>query len=163
MMPQSGKLRNMASIYLTRGSKILLLYRQGDSIVHNLWIGSAGGHFKSEELNDATACVLRELHEELGLRADQIENLQLRYITLRSTDDEIRQNYYYFAALKNTAPKVLPSTEGNTQWFSLEETDTLPMPFTARYVMDHYIKTGRFNEQLYGGIANELGITFTSL
>ena len=63
-----GRLRNMTSIYLFKGGKVLLLYRQGGRVVNNVWTGSAGGHFEKNELNDAKACVLRELNEELGLQ-----------------------------------------------------------------------------------------------
>lgn len=91
-----GKLRNMASIYLTKGNQMLLLYRQESRVVNNVWVGSAGGHFENFELNDAKACVLRELYEELSVTESQIENLQKRYITLRRTKEEIRQNYYFF-------------------------------------------------------------------
>ena len=54
-----GKLRNMTAIYLLRGEKVLLLYRQGGRVVNDVWTGSAGGHFEKDELNDAKACVLR--------------------------------------------------------------------------------------------------------
>ena len=52
-----GKLRCMTSVYLSKNNKMLLLYRQGSSVVNNLWIGSAGGHFEKDELNDSGACV----------------------------------------------------------------------------------------------------------
>lgn len=74
-----GKLRNMTCIYLLKGENIFLLYRQGGKVVNNVWIGSAGGHFENYELNDAKACVLREMNEELGLEPSDIENLMLRY------------------------------------------------------------------------------------
>lgn len=63
-----GKLRNMTSVYITNKSKnkMLLLFRQGGKVVNNVWVGAAGGHFEECELNDAKACVLRELEEELG-------------------------------------------------------------------------------------------------
>lgn len=63
----TAKLRNMTSLYIFKGDKVLLLYRQGSRVVNDMWIGSAGGHFEPEELNDAKACVLRELNEELEL------------------------------------------------------------------------------------------------
>lgn len=162
-MAHSGKLRNMASVYLTRGNEILLLYRQGHSIVSNLWIGSAGGHFEEDELNDARRCVLRELYEELQLTPDQIQNLTLRYVSLRNMNNEIRQNYYFFAELSADVSPALPSTEGITKWFSLDEIAALPMPYTARYAMDHYVKIGRFTTHLYGGIGNDSGMTFIEL
>ena len=64
-MDRMDKLRNMTAIYLLQGDKILLLYREGSKVVNHLWTGSAGGHFEPYELNDPTACVLRELKEEL--------------------------------------------------------------------------------------------------
>ena len=53
-----GKLRNMTSIYISKQDKMLLLYRQGGRVVNDIWVGSAGGHFEANELNDAKACVL---------------------------------------------------------------------------------------------------------
>lgn len=91
-----GKLRNMTAVYLAKKDKVLMLYREGGRVADHVWTGSAGGHFEKEELNDAKACVLREMEEELGLGSDDIEGLTLRYVTLRYTKGEIRQNYYFF-------------------------------------------------------------------
>lgn len=88
-----GKLRNMTAIYLFKGDKVLLLFRQGGRVVNDVWTGSAGGHFEESELNNAKACVLRELNEELKLDENDIDNLSMRYVTLRRTNGEIRQNY----------------------------------------------------------------------
>ena len=159
----SGKLRSMASVYLRHNDQLLLLYRQGNSIVSNLWIGSAGGHFEPEELRDAKACMLRELAEELSLNEDFLENLTLRYVTLRYTGGEIRQNYYFFADLMEPFPEPLQSNEGILQWFPLTELGDLPMPFTARYVIDHYLSIGQFDCILYGGIANDSTVAFHNL
>lgn len=159
----SGKLRNMASIYLRRGDKLLLLYRQGRSIVSDLWIGSAGGHFEQHELNDAKACVLRELQEELSISEDALANLSLRYVTLRYADTEIRQNYYFFADLIECDVDVPQSNEGITHWYSLDNLVNLPMPFTARYMINHYVGIGQFDDALYGGIANDDGVLFKKL
>lgn len=162
-MPHSAKLRNMTSLYLLRNNEILLLYRQGNSIVKDMWVGSAGGHFESYELNTPKACVLRELKEELSLTEDALENLQLRYATMRNMDDEIRQNYYFFAGLKDGFDQPLSSTEGILQWFPLDALQTLKMPFTARYVIEHYLSIGRFNTTIYGGIGNDQGVTFIEI
>ena len=159
----SGTLRNMASIYLTNQDRILLLYRQGSSIVSNMWIGSAGGHFKENELNNAKACMLRELSEELSLKEADIEGVSLRYITIRYTEGEIRQNYYFFAKLKDTTPQFLQSNEGIVRWFSFSELENLLMPFTARHVINHYLSVGQFDTALYGGIADKNGVSFRKL
>lgn len=158
-----GKLRCMTSVYLFQGERVLLLYRQGSRVVNNVWTGSAGGHFEEYELNDARACVLRELQEELGLKPEDIENLALRYITLRRTKGEIRQNYYFFADLKEQTDRNMASNEGISRWFSLEEISSLEMPFTAKYVMEHFCKTGRYTEVMYAGIAGAEGVEFLKL
>ena len=162
-MLHTGKLRNMASLYLRKGDAFLLLFRQGSSIVSNLWIGSAGGHFEQPELNDAKACVLRELYEELSITEDQLANFSLRYVTLRYTGEEPRQNYYFFADLAADVQGTPASNEGITQWFPMNELQNLPMPFTARHMIDHYISTGRFDDLLYGGIASGDSIMFQKL
>lgn len=55
----------MTSIYLLKDDKVLLLFRKDGRVVSDVWTGSAGGHFEEFELNDAKACVLREMNEEL--------------------------------------------------------------------------------------------------
>lgn len=147
-----GKLRNMTGIYLLKGDKILLLYRQGGKVVNNVWTASAGGHFEKDELNDAKACAIRELNEELGLSEDDVEDMKFRYIALRNVKGEIRQNYYFFAELKDSVDENLHSNEGECKWFSLDEIGDLEMPITAKYVMEHYCKVGRFTNEVYVGV-----------
>lgn len=158
-----GKLRNMASLYLLKGDAILLLYRQGGRVVNNVWVGSAGGHFEEFELNDARACVLRELEEELGISEKEIEHLHLRYVTLRRSKGEIRQNYYFFADVKDGIERKFISNEGISQWFSLAEIRKLKMPFTAWYVIDHYLSVGCKTDMVYGGIADGRKVIFTEM
>ena len=158
-----GKLRNMASIYIVKEDQMLLLYRQGGRVVNNTWIGSAGGHFEEYELNDAKKCVLREFQEELDITENQIENLQLRYITLRRSNGEIRQNYYFFANLKKDMDKNFFSNEGISKWFSLSELIYLEMPFTSKYVIEHYLKLGCKTDKVYGGIADGKKVVFIEM
>ena len=158
-----GKLRNMASVYITDGDKILLLFRQGGRVVNDVWVGSAGGHFEEFELNDARACAMREMEEELGITEAQITNLSLRYVTLRRTKGEIRQNYYFFAALKDDVDARPESNEGISRWFPLSEISALEMPYTAKYVIEHYLSIGRGTSAVYAGVADGERIVFTEL
>ena len=153
-----GKLRNMTSVYLTDERGILCLYRIGSRVANNLYVGSAGGHFESGELNDARKCALREMEEELGLTEDDVDGLKLRYITLRLKNGEIRQNYYFFGNLKTD--RELKSTEGNLKWFSYAAAENLHMPASAKHMMMHYLKVGRFDENLYAGITDDAGTRF---
>lgn len=153
-----GKLRNMTSVYLTGEKGILCLYRIGSRVANNMYIGSAGGHFEKDELNDARACVLREMKEELGLTEGDVEGLTLRYITHRLKNGEIRQNYYFFAKLKGE--RELTSTEGILKWIPYEDIPNLEMPVSAKHMILHYLREGRFTEHLYAGITEENGTKF---
>ena len=155
------KLRNMTSVYLVSDTGVLCLYRIGSRVVKDKYIGSAGGHFEPEELNDPTRCILREMQEELGLTEGDVEGLTLRYITHRMMKGEIRQNYYFFARLKTQ--KELTSSEGKLQWFSFEEIPALNMPVSAKHMILHYLETGRFNDRLYAGITEENGTAFVPM
>ena len=147
-------LRNMTGVYLSCGGRMLLLYRQGGRVVNNTWVASAGGHFEKDELNDPEACVLRELHEELGLTRDDLENLHLRYIGLRNASDEIRQNYYFFADLKPEKAENLASNEGKCRWVPYEDVLKRDMPKTAKAVLTHYMQSGRLDDKLYGAVSD---------
>ena len=159
-----GRLRNMTGLYLRQGDRLLLLYRIGSKVIADSYTAAAGGHFEKEELNDAKSCVLRELYEETGLTEQDIDNLSLRYVTIRLKDDELRQNYYFFADLKDSG-KVITSNEGNLKWFQMRDLLEAPpeMPYTAHYVVKHYIEIGKDTDALYAGIATDAGVTFTEM
>lgn len=158
----SPDLRPMTAIYLTRGEQILLLYRIGSRVVGNSYTGTAGGHMEADEFNSARACVLRELREETGLTPEDLDGLAMRYVTMRLKSGEIRQNYYFFATLREGS-EVASSNEGRLEWHSLDSLADLPMPHTAKQVLLHYVREGRHNELLYGAISQEHGAVFTPL
>ena len=160
-MAMDVRLRNMTSVYLTGEKGILCLYRIGSRVVSNRYIGSAGGHFEKEELNDPKTCVLREMQEELGLSEEDVEGLALRYITHRLMGGEIRQNYYFFGRLKRDVE--LQSTEGTLRWVKPEEFPELPMPVSAKHMILHYLEYGRYDDVLYAGITQETGTVFVPM
>ena len=151
-------LRNMTSLYLVRDEQVLCLYRIGSSVADRKFIGSAGGHFEPSELNDPRACVLREMAEELGLKPEDIEGLTLRYITHRLKNGQIRQNYYFFAELRQD--QCLHSNEGHLSWFDFSKIPELDMPVSAKHMLLHYIRTGRFTDHVYCGITKADGTVF---
>ena len=156
------KLRNMTSLYLVREGEVLCLYRIGSRVFSaSRYIGSCGGHFEDDELNDPKKCILREMKEELGLAAEDIEGLSLRYITHRLAKGEIRQNYYYFARLKED--RALSSNEGQLRWVPHEDIPELPMPVSAKHMILHYLRVGRFNDTLYAGITEPDGTKFVPM
>jgi 8-oxo-dGTP diphosphatase len=156
-----GKLRNMTSLYLTKGDSVLCLYRIGSRVANQMYIGSAGGHFESDELNDARKCVLREAYEELGIREEELVDLKMRYITLRLKNGEVRQNYYFFARLRED--RELISTEGQLHWVNFEDIPALKMPSSAKHMILHYLKQGRFDDTIYAGVSEHWGANFAPL
>ena len=157
------KLRNMTGIYLSCNGQMLLLYRQGGRVVSNQWIASAGGHFEPEELNDPKACVRRELKEEVNVTEDDLDGMRVRYIALRNTEGEIRQNYYFFADLKPEHYSLFTSNEGKCRWVDYADIMNYDMPLTARYVMDHYLRVGKYTDDLYGGVYDGTDYHFTEI
>jgi 8-oxo-dGTP diphosphatase len=155
------KLRNMTSVYFVNDEGILCLYRIGSRVANEMYVGSAGGHFEADELNDPKKCVLREMKEELGLLESDVEGLTLRYITHRLKNGEIRQNYYFFSRLKENWN--LQSTEGNLRWVPYDEISLLKMPVSAKHMIMHYVNEGRFNDTLYAGITEANGTKFVPM
>lgn len=152
----------MTSIYLLCGDEMLLLFRRGSRVANNTYVSSAGGHLEEAELNRPRLCMLRELKEELGLDESCLQNLRLRYITQRLKNGEVRQIYYYFADI---AAKELvgESSEGELAWFNINEVLSLPMPVTAKRMLEHYLASGRFTDKLYAGATTPEGMVFTEL
>lgn len=155
-------LRPMTALYLLRGEQVLLLYRIGSSVIDDSYTGAAGGHMESAEYRSPRACVLRELYEEMGLTEDGLTDLRLRYLTLRRKNGEIRENYYYFARLREGV-SVQDSNEGRLEWHDLSALAGLPMPVTARHVIDHYLAKGRYDDRLYGGVTTADGTVFAEM
>ena len=144
----NGKLRNMATIYIKKDNKMLLLDRIGSKVVNRSWCG-VGGHFEPDELNDAKAAVLREMNEEIGLTENDLKNFDLRYIALRIVKDELRINYYFFADLKDDAEINYNCDEGILEWVSFDKVNNRKMPYTAQRVIEHYLEAGIHTDDFY--------------
>lgn len=161
-MDADTRLRNMTAVYISRGEEMLMLYRIGSRVVEPSWVG-IGGHFEPEELNDPKACMLRELEEEIGLTSEDLEHLRLRYVTLRLKKGEIRQNYYYFAELRDGVQLKMESDEGRVRWIPFDQLLEKEMPLTAKQMLTHYMTEGRFDDGLYSGSTQEDHMVFAEL
>lgn len=157
-----GHLRNMASVYIMSENKMLMLYRIGSRVVAPSFCG-IGGHFEKDELNDAKRAMLRELQEEINLREDDLKNIKLRYIALRNKNGEIRINYYFFADLREGVSVQTYCSEGKLQWVEFEKVTEKKMPYTAEYVLKHYMDEGRYTDYLYCAAAKKGKVVFSEL
>lgn len=158
----NGKLRNMATIYIKKDNKMLLLDRIGSKVVDRSWCG-VGGHFEPCEVNDAKAAVLREMNEEIGLCENDLENLDLRYIALRLVKGELRINYYFFADLKDNARINYDCDEGILEWVSFDEANNRKMPYTAQKVIAHYLETGINTDDFYSVTVDDENVSIISI
>lgn len=154
-------LRNMTSLFFVEEDGLWCLFRRGSRVANHKYVGACGGHFEESELSSPESCVLREMEEELGLSPADIRDLTLRYVTIRYMEQEIRQNYYFFARL--TGERQLRSSEGDIRFFTWKELESIDMPVSARHMMDHYLNIGRFDEHRYAGITEPGGSRFVSL
>ena len=157
-----GKLRPMTAVYITNGEKILLLYRVGSRVVAPSFCG-VGGHFEQNELCDARACVLREMREEIGLGEDDLSGMNMRYVTLRLKNGEIRENYYFFAELRPGVEIKPDCGEGRLEWADMNSVLERKMPHTAWHMLAHYLREGRYTNLLYGGVTTEDSVVFTPM
>lgn len=144
------KFRNMAGFYLFDGEYVLLLYRVGSRVLRTPSWRNIGGHMEICDLNDPLMAALRELKEETGIEREDIENIRLKYVTLRYVNNEIRQNYYFFADVKKSG-KVIPDScsEGTLEWVKSDVLFEREMPRSSRECLRHYLDVGKFNDSVY--------------
>jgi len=86
---------------------------------------------------------MQEKEEALAVTEDMLDYLSLRYIVCRRVKNEIRQNYYFFAVLKDEVDERMNSNEGILKWFHFDEVPELEMPLSAKYMMEHFLTEGR--------------------
>ena len=163
MIPARFPLRAMTALFIVREDRVLLLWKPSGRVVRETWCPTAGGHIDPGEHTDPFACLLRELREETGLGADALSGLSFRYVTLRYAKDEMRENFYWFASLRDGADRGITSNEGRLEWFPCGRLKEISMPWTARAVLDHWFRIGRFTEMTYAGTAVPEGAVFTPL
>jgi 8-oxo-dGTP pyrophosphatase MutT (NUDIX family) len=121
-----------------------------------LWI-SIGGHFDDIDNGDPDKCIIRELYEESGLVLNELECFRLKYITLRQTEKELRQQYVYMANLKQGCKDIVESDEGILEWIKISDLFNRNMSVTNTALLNHYFKFGINDDFTYGGVATVEG------
>jgi 8-oxo-dGTP diphosphatase len=104
------------------------------TLASNLWTG-IGGHIEANEHNNPKLACLREIYEETGIKSNEIEQLELRYILMRRSQDEIRQHYNYFG--KTSIDNFINSDEGELHWIDLSDILNLEMPLTVTHFFNN--------------------------
>lgn len=92
----------------------------------------------------------REIYEESGIVAAEIEDLRLRYILLRVKNEEIRQQYVYFG--KTRKIDYVSSVEGELHWKQIDEIKELHMSKIIIFMLEDYQNNPNRNEIMVGSI-----------
>ena len=138
------KVRILTSAFLICDNKVLLMKRGlHKKFGPGNWAG-IGGHIEIEDIADyhsmdfSEACY-RELKEETGIEKTSAPNLQLKYISIRKVDGEIRYIYHYFTTVE-TEFSLPDCDEGALFWIDKEQIDELPMTVSVKVPLMNWLE-----------------------
>lgn len=149
----SGCQRNMISLFLTHQGKFLLKCINDQLISPSI---SVNGTYDPDTLG----YVKDKMLSDYSLLSLSVEEPQLRYVTMRWKDGELRQSFFLFA---ETSHEVELPDVGNHRWVPVEELVTMKMPATVRGVLRHYLEVGYMNDSVYCGVVKEKGVAISEM
>ncbi|MCL2421452.1 MAG: NUDIX domain-containing protein [Defluviitaleaceae bacterium] len=141
--------RHATAAFLRNQGNVLLLKRgEHRKIAPGFWSG-VGGHFKECEMDTPFEACYRDIEEETGISKSQIQSLDLCYILLRRSDDEIRHMYIFFG--ETTQTEVIQTDEGQLFW--VPEGEWLDREYTGVFtlMLAHYLQRQPGDRRVYIG------------
>jgi 8-oxo-dGTP diphosphatase len=135
------QLRLMSTALLWNSRDELLMMKRSETrkLSPGLW-AVVGGHLEPHELSRPREACLREVWEETGIEADEIEGLRMQYVLLRLNGQEIRQQFFYIGHT-DVNPRIVTS-EGELHWIDKAEVLNRPLPYIFRCLLEHYFANG---------------------
>ena len=119
-------------LLLTRQDNVLLALRQGTGFADGMWNLPSG---KAETAETAVAAVIREAHEELGIRLSSHEINFAATVHCRNSDTDIRLGLFFQAAAKETPLDVPYNAESHKcaklAWYPMTMLPAATMPYSA--------------------------------
>jgi 8-oxo-dGTP diphosphatase len=141
--------RLLVTAFLVNSNDLLMMRRSNSArFLPGLW-ATIGGHIEANEFCMPQAACEREILEETGLAAQDIDNLSLRYIVHRIRKSEIRIQFSYFGSTKKR--ELIPTDEGELHWLPLVDVPNLAISATTRFTIEHYAKIGSHTNSIYIG------------
>lgn len=168
-------LQNLALLYIVDGYRVLLWHSDVENTENSeklenpenreskKYLENPEKPEKQEIYHNPKASMLKRLYEKTGLKESDLENLQLRYITLGQQNGQVKQNYYYFASLKDPHIGPIRYPGGEIRWFEGMKALDLEMSLLDQNVLEHYLFIGKHTKSLYGGIASGDHVTFADM
>ncbi|MCH4886115.1 NUDIX domain-containing protein [Acidaminobacter sp. JC074] len=141
--------RHMAVAFIENNGRILMQKRERHRLVAGGVYAPVGGHLKDGEYQNPVDGCIREIEEETGLKADQLDKIKLKYMIMRQKDQEIRVQYVYFMSSKSDT--VVANDEGTLHWICQSKLLDLQMSFTSHEIIKHYLTKSTFEDPIYVG------------
>ncbi len=146
------KLRNLAVAFIFNEQDVLMMKTSDNKrLFPNMW-APVGGHVESDEINDPQKACIREIYEETGIAENDLNDLRLKYITLRRKDDEIRIQYIFFMETK--VKTFMNTDEGELFWINKSNLLSLETSFANRSVIEHYFNEGYKDNEVMIGVVD---------
>jgi 8-oxo-dGTP diphosphatase len=119
-------------LLLTRNDHVLLALRQGTGFADGMWNLPSG---KAETAESAAAAVIREAHEELGIRLADHDLSFAATVHCRNTATDTRVGLFFHAATKDSpmgSPfNAEPHKCAKIDWYPMAMLPSTTMPYSA--------------------------------
>ncbi len=119
-------------LLLTRHDDVLLALRQGNGFADGMWNLPSG---KAENAETAIAAIIREAHEELGIRLTERQISYAATVHCRNSDTDTRIGLFFQAAANGTLPDVPYNAEphkcAKIAWYPMTMLPSTTMPYSA--------------------------------
>ena len=97
------------------------------------WTG-VGGRVEPGEMSDLETAALRELCEETGIPAEDVQNLEIRVVLTRLEDGDVTTVLFFSGHTHHES--MGECNEGRLQWVELDRVDDLDLVENARNALD---------------------------
>lgn len=134
--PKPNALSAYTVIFLRHADRYLMLHRAATKrIAPGRWTG-IGGRVESDELDDLRGAALRELREETGIEATEVDDFVLRRVLLHNrpgAPSPLTVLLYFTGTLRT--PVLPPCPEGDLAWVRPHEMVELDIIENTRGVL----------------------------
>ncbi|MDE2999966.1 MAG: NUDIX domain-containing protein [Gemmatimonadota bacterium] len=134
----SAGLNVYVAVFLFRKNRVLLLERGSRKrFAPGRWTG-VGGRAEAGEINDLETAAFREVSEEAGIEAEDIENLEIRVVLTRFEDGDVTTVVFFSGHTDRES--LQECNEGRLRWIELDRVDDLDLVENARYALNLALK-----------------------